>query len=131
MKPTKSKKLISQTAKELGVSEILVQDVVDFYYTTVRKKMESLNYPTLYLHHIGTLRLSRKKLQNSIDGLSRLLNSNEQDDFKKVVKYNLTREMLEQQLQAMENCNNHYNELNEKRNKSLESKRANPGRDKE
>lgn len=120
MKPTKAKTLIKKTANELGISEILVQDAVDFYYSTVRKKIESLKYPTLYLHHIGTLRLSRRKLQKSIDHLKKLLESNEQEDFKKVIKYNLTNDLLENQINAMNLCNNHYNELNEKRNKNLE-----------
>lgn len=120
MKPTKAKTLIKKTAEELGVSEILVQDVVDFYYSTVRKKIESLEYPTIYLHHIGTLRLSRRKLQRSIDHLKKLLESNNQEDFKKVIKYNLTTEMLDQQVKSMNLCNNYYNELNEKRNKNLE-----------
>lgn len=131
MKPTKAKELIKKTALELNVSEFLVQDIVDFYYTTVRKKLESLQYPTLYIHRIGTLRLSRVKLKRSIDTLEKLLNSNDQEDFKKVVKYNLTKDMLSLQKQSLEICNNHYEPLYEKRNKNMESKGADTGRDKE
>jgi hypothetical protein len=42
--PTKPRKIIQQTAKELGVSEELVADIVYFYYgfiTTVLSKLKS------------------------------------------------------------------------------------------
>ena len=131
MKPTKAKELIKKTASELNVPEFLVQDVVDFYYTLVRRKLESLQYPTLYLHKIGTIRLSRVKLKNSITRLEKLLTSNNQEDFKKVIKYNLTKEMLVIQKEGLKICNNHYEPLYEKRNKNLESQRADIGGDQE
>lgn len=125
MKPTKAKELIKKTALELNVPEFLVQDIVDFYYTTLRKKLESLQYPSIYVHRIGTLRLSRVKLKRSIDTLEKLLNSNDQEDFKKVVRYNLTKDMLTLQKESLEICNNHYKPLYEKRNKNMESKKSN------
>lgn len=131
MNPTKAKALIPEAAKEAGVSEILVQDVVDFYYSTVRKKIESLQYPTLFLHSLGTLRLSRKKLHYRITSLEKDLVSNEQESFKKVIKFNLTREELDLKKRAMEICNNYYEPIYEKRNKNLESKGSDTGRDKE
>jgi hypothetical protein len=130
LKPTKAKSLIDKTAKDLGESPLLVQDVVDFYYSTVKKKMESLDYPTLFLHNLGTLRLSRVKLKNGIKGLKILLSSNDQEDFKKVVKYNFSRELLEKKEKALENCNKYYIPLYEKRNQDLEGQGKDTGRDK-
>ena len=131
MTPTKAKHLIRKTAQDLEVSDILVQDVVDFYYASVRKKIESLAYPTLFIHSLGTLRLSRNKLKNDISGLKKLLASNEQEDFKKVIKYNFSIELLEQKEEALEVCNKHYEPLYEKRNKNMESQRSDTGGDKE
>jgi hypothetical protein len=131
MLPTKATSLISQTAKELDLSEELVKDVVDFYYSTVIKKVERLQFPTLLIHGLGTIRMSRVKLKNKIEFLKKVLTSNNQDDFKKVLKYNLTKDSLVQFENALENCNNYYQPLYEKRNKNLESQRADSGRDQE
>jgi len=131
LKPTKSKELIKKTAEQLNLPSEMVEDVVNFYYSIVIKKIESLKEPTIFLHGLGTLRISRKKLELSIKKLENLLDSNSQEDFKKVVKYNYSKGMLKERKTSLEICNNYYKEIYEKRNKSLESKRANPGGDKE
>ena len=95
MKPTKGKDLIKKTSVDLDLSEELVNDVVNFYYSTVAKKLESLEYPTLYLHGLGTLRLSMKKLKRDIKGLQKLLNSPHGEDFRKVIRYNLSTSLME------------------------------------
>lgn len=131
MKPTRSKELIKKTAEQLNLPAEMVGDVVDFYYSVVIKKIESLKEPTIFLHGLGTLRISRKKLESSIKNLEKLLNSNSQEDFKKVVKYNLSKSMLEEKKASLEICNNYYKEIYEKRYKNLESKRTNSGGNKE
>jgi nucleoid DNA-binding protein len=131
LRPTKSKDLIKKTAEQLGMSEELVKDVVDFYYSVVIKKIENLESATIFLHGLGTLRLSRKKLEFQIKNLEKLLDSNSQEDFKKVVKYNLSKGMLESKKKALEMCNEYYKEIYEKRYKDLEGKRPNTRRDKE
>ena len=131
MKPTKAKDLIKKTASELNLSEELVGDVVDFYYSVVKKKIEALDSPSIFLHGLGTLRISRKKLQNDIAHLTKVLNSNDQEDFKKVVKYNYSKATLDLKIKALELCNEYYKEMYEKRYKNLESKRTNPGGDQE
>lgn len=120
MKPTKGKDLIKKTAEDLNLSEELVADVVNFYYSEVKSKIESLEHPTIFLHGLGTLRLSRRKLYRDIAGLEKLLASNNQEDFKKVVKYNLSKVLLEKKIKALEICNNYYEKIYEKRNKNLE-----------
>ena len=120
MKPTKGKDLINKTANELDLSEELVKDVIDFYYSTVAKKLESLEYPTLYLHGLGTLRLSMRKLRRDIKGLKRLLESPHGEDFRKVIKYNLSKEMMQHKILGLEKCEKYYKELHEKRYSTLE-----------
>ncbi len=126
MKPTKGKDLISKTAKDLDLSEELVKDVVDFYYSTVAKKMESLEYPTIYLHGLGTLRLSMKKLTRDIEGLNRLLDSSHAEDFRKVIRFNLSKDLMNKKIKALEKCQLYYKEINEKRNSYLEKGRTDP-----
>lgn len=124
MKPTKSKDLIKKTAAQLNLSEDVVRTVVDFYYSVVIKKIELLEEPSLFLHGLGTLKISRKKLQKSIEGLKKILDSNDQKDFKKVVKYNLSKSILEEKENALVKCNNYYKKIYEKRNKNLEKQRT-------
>ena len=131
MKPTRSKDLIKKTADQLNLPLELVSDVVDFYYSVVIKKIESLNEPTIFLHGLGTLRISRKKLESNIKNLEKILDSNDQEDFKKIVKYNLSKTMLEERKQSLEICSNYYKGIYEKRYKSLEKQRSNTGRNKE
>lgn len=120
MRPTKGKDLISKTALDLNLSEDLVRDVVDFYYSIVIKKIEALETPTLYLHGLGTIRLSRKKLQKEIDGLNFFLNSTSPEDFKRVIKYNFSKVVLAKKIRALEICNEYYKDMYEKRYKDLE-----------
>lgn len=120
MKPTKGSSLVKKTADDLNLSEEKVKDIVDFYYTTVAKKLESLEYPTLYLHGLGTLRLSMRKLKRDIQGLKRLLNSSQGEDFRKVIRFNLSTELMNNKIKALESCEKYYKEINEKRNSNLE-----------
>jgi nucleoid DNA-binding protein len=120
LKPTKGNSLIKKTADDLNLSEEMVKDIVDFYYSTVAKKLESLKYPTLYLHGLGTLRLSMRKLKRDIEGLNKLLNSSHGEDFRKVIRFNLSTELMNNKIKALETCQNYYKEINEKRNSNLE-----------
>lgn len=129
MKPTKGKELIKKTAQELNLPEEMVRDVVEFYYSIVTRKIENLENATIFLHGLGTLRLSRRKLEKNIEKMQKLLESNSQEDFKKVIKFNLSKTLLDSKVKGLEMCNEYYKEMYEKRNKSLESKRANPGGD--
>ena len=131
MKPTRSKDLIKKTADELNMPLELVSDVVDFYYSAVIKKIESLKEPTIFLHGLGTLRISRKKLQSSIKSLEKILDSNDQEDFKKIIKYNFSKSMLDERKQSLEICNNYYKVIYEKRYKNMEKQRSDTGGDKE
>lgn len=120
MRPTKGKDLIKKTAQELDLPEELVRDVVDFYYSVVTKKIETLSSPTIFLHGLGTLRISRRKLKRDIDNLTKVLNSSDQEDFKKVVKFNYSKVVLDNKIKALELCNEYYKEMYEKRYKNLE-----------
>lgn len=120
MRPTKGKDLIKKTADELDLSEELVRDVVEFYYGVVKNKIETLSSPTIFLHGFGTIRISRRKLQRDINNLTKILNSSSQEDFKKVVKFNYSKAVLDAKIKALELCNEYYKEMYEKRYKNLE-----------
>jgi nucleoid DNA-binding protein len=131
LKPTKGKELIKKTAQQLNLPEEMVSDVVEFYYSIVTRKIENLENATIFLHGLGTLRLSRRKLEKNIERMQKLLESNSQEDFKKVIKFNLSKTLLDSKVKGLEMCNEYYKPLYEKRNKNLESQGANIGGDKE
>ena len=94
MKPTRSKDLIKKTAEQLNLPLELVSDVVDFYYSVVIKKIESLKEPTIFLHGLGTLRISRRKLESNIKNLEKIektMNKEERNKFLIVLLFWLER----------------------------------------
>ena len=54
MRPKKSKELIGELAKELGLSEQEVKSVYDVYWGRVRKTMSSLEHNRIFLQGLGT-----------------------------------------------------------------------------
>ena len=126
MLQTKAKTLIPKAAEKSEISEALMNDVVDFYYTLVRKKIESLE-PVFYIHSLGTIRLSRNKLRKNIEQIESKLSSNKQEVFRKVIRFNLSKEELALKKKALESCNNYYSKIDEKRNKIMEIKGSNSG----
>lgn len=130
MLQTKAKTLVPKASEKLGVSEALMNDVVDFYYTLVRKKIENLE-PVFYIHSLGTIRLSRNKLRKNIEQIESKLSSNKQEVFRKVILFNLSKEELKLKKKALENCNTYYAKIDEKRNKIMEIKRSDSGRNQE
>lgn len=62
MNPKKSKELIKPTAEELGLSEALVKDAVDFYWENIRKSLSELKKSKVTVSGIGTFSINPKKL---------------------------------------------------------------------
>ena len=62
--------------------------------------MESLQYQQ-YTCMVGTLRLSKRKLKRDIAGLEKILNSPHGEDFRKVIKYNLSKELMDKKIEAL------------------------------
>lgn len=97
LKSKKAKTLIPKTAEECKVSEELATDVVNFYYTKLRKKMESLEEPRIGIPILGTFIISKPKLVRSISKLTRILSDDSPESFKKIKKYKLTEGMRDMQ----------------------------------
>jgi hypothetical protein len=91
----KAKTLIPKTAEKLELSEELVADVVDFYYTELRKRMEGLQNNRLYVPKIGTFYISEKKIKESVDTLNHIVSTSEPASFKEIGILNDKRNLLE------------------------------------
>ena len=118
----RAKKLIPKTAKKLDLPEELVSDVIDFYYTHLRKEIEELRVTRIKVPVLGTFYFSKKKLEESIDTLTHLTTSKEPKDFKAMMIHNNRLERIEAQKKMVELIDKEKKEYDE-RKKNLRSKK--------
>ena len=62
MIPKSHKNFIKPTAKELNVDEILVSDVVGFYYSELRKSLNDIASINIKVDSLGTFSIKSKEL---------------------------------------------------------------------
>ena len=62
MPPKKARDLVKPAAEKLGLTEDLVQDVVDFYWKEVRKSLSELRSPRIVVSNFGSFRVKVSKL---------------------------------------------------------------------
>ena len=75
MKTRSHKEFIKPTAEELDASEILVEDVVEFFYSTLHKMIDSMEHPQIEVVGLGTFKVRPNKLDELIDDKKRFLDS--------------------------------------------------------
>lgn len=78
MKPRKSKELIPIVAKEVMLSENLVQDVVDYYWQEVRKSLSSLKHSRIHIANLGDFTTKHWKVDDKIKRLELWEDGNKQ-----------------------------------------------------
>lgn len=98
----RAKTLVNKTAEDLNVSPELVNDIVDFYYSELRSKMESLNHSRIRVSELGVFYMSEKKLETSINTLIHIIETAEPTTFKQIGVVNTKQNLLEQQQEALE-----------------------------
>jgi hypothetical protein len=118
-KQRKAKALIPKTATDCNVSEELVGDVVDFYYTELRKKMEALEDVSIGVPALGTFSVSRPKLKKSIEKITEMLSSDGPESFKLLKRNNLSTEIRDKQQSLLNKLENEKNERDD-RKKNME-----------
>lgn len=82
----KSKSLIPKVAKQLHIPEELVEDIVNYYYKSVRTKIETFSAERIRITGLGVLHIRKEKLEESINKLTSSLNSEKNKSFKYIVK---------------------------------------------
>jgi len=103
---TKAKSLIPKTAKELGIDENLVRDVVDHYYTALRKNMSSLEQSRIRVPELGVFYVSKKKLEISIIKIKSILKAEGEDiNFKRLGRIKSFENILEKQVNLLNKIN--------------------------
>ena len=98
LKSKKAKSLVPKTAKDCNVSEELAMDVVNFYYTKLRKKMEALEDPYIGVPSLGIFKISKRKLQHSINKLTAIIKSDTQESFKMIKRFKISESLRDKQI---------------------------------
>lgn len=66
MRPSKAKEFIPDVAKELGIPQQIVEDVVDYYWQEVRKNLSSLKHTRVHLTNLGDFTIKHWKIDEKI-----------------------------------------------------------------
>ena len=94
MKPKKSKELIPDVAKQLGVSEQMVSDVTSFYWHEIRKSLSSLKHARVHVTNLGDFTIKHWKLDDKIDMLEKFKENFRQKGLQEIVTRFRTDETL-------------------------------------
>ena len=93
----KAKKLIPKVAKELSIPEELIEDVINFYYKSVRQKVEKLSTHRIRITGLGVLHIRPAKLKLSIIKITASLTSTNPKSFRNVIQKQILQEALDEQ----------------------------------
>lgn len=66
MLPKKSKDFIKDISEELNLDEMYVQDVVNFYYSTLRTTLSNLEHHTIQIENLGSFKAKTNSLPKLI-----------------------------------------------------------------
>jgi nucleoid DNA-binding protein len=94
LKPRKSKELIPDVAKQLGVSEQMVSDVTSFYWHEIRKSLSSLKHARVHVTNLGDFTIKHWKLNDKIDMLEKFKENFRQKGLQEIVTRFRTDETL-------------------------------------
>tara|TARA_R110000868_G_scaffold91276_2_gene253178 strand:+ start:313 stop:717 length:405 start_codon:yes stop_codon:yes gene_type:complete len=100
MNPKKPKDFIKPTAETLELSESVVGDVIDFYWSSVRKALSDIEGSSITVTNLGTFKVRYNKIshleskyQHYLDNLDKILM--EKMTFNKHALQNLSKMKLE------------------------------------
>lgn len=98
MNPKKSNKLYSEVAEDLSLSEELIEDLVQFYYKTVRSNLTELTHPRINVDGLGQFVAKSGLVRKSIPRYKKALESHDTSTFS--AYYN--KKMLEDKVECLE-----------------------------
>jgi len=78
LNPVKRKELIAKTAQQMELPLELVEDIVSFFYTSLRKRMSSGDYYSIQVPNLGQFVVKPKSLDRKMEILSRRIPQLEQ-----------------------------------------------------
>tara|TARA_R110002126_G_scaffold128623_1_gene271199 strand:- start:105 stop:494 length:390 start_codon:yes stop_codon:yes gene_type:complete len=81
MIPKKSNKLYKDISEELDISNILVEELVEFYYNEVRQLLSNLVFPRINVEGLGQFVARPKLVKNAIPRYTKILQSHDTSTF--------------------------------------------------
>lgn len=107
MNPKKAKTLYSEVATDLSLDENLIKDVLDFYWSSIRKQMANLTSPRLDIINLGTFEVMPKTLEKCIEAYTEYQKMPVPKTFTKYQAYSVIEGRLKRLLEIQEELNNY------------------------
>jgi 4-alpha-glucanotransferase len=82
MNPKKSSTLYKEVSEENNVVEVLVSDLIDFYYKELRTQLSDLKYPRINVDGLGQFVIKEKLAEVYIAKLSKMLPTHDVSTFR-------------------------------------------------
>jgi nucleoid DNA-binding protein len=82
MNPKKSSTLYKEVSEENNVEELLVADIIDFYYKELRSELSDLRYPRINVEGLGQFVIKERLANTYITKLTRMLPTHDVSTFK-------------------------------------------------
>lgn len=134
MRPRKAKTLIPDVAKLLNTSSDLIEDVINYYWTEVRKNLSSLKHQRIHITNLGDFVIKHWKIDDKILMLEQWEENNKQKGLQQMTarfktaehlfELNVIKKLIDEETQRKEFIKLHKkvgNEPKRKHNKDLES----------
>ena len=96
MKPKNHKSFFEEVAKEIEVHKDVVDDIITFYYSKLRKNLSNLTDTHINVSGLGTFSIRKRKLEKSIKRNKDILGNLEKMTYKGFDKYLPVKEKLKQ-----------------------------------
>jgi len=95
LNPKKFKHILEEIAKEVDCDKQLMSDVMDFYWSNVRKSMLTIAYPRINIESLGMFKLKPRVLDKTILKYKISMAGFKNPDFSKYLRYQNLKDRLE------------------------------------
>ena len=102
MNPKKAKTLYKEVATDLALDESLVKDILDFYWSSLRKQMSNLTAVRLDVMNLGTFEIMPKTLERTIEAYKNYQSVPVPKTFSRYEAYSLIEERLKRLLEIQQ-----------------------------
>lgn len=94
MRPKKAKEFIPEVAKQLSLSQDLVEDVINYYWQEIRKSLSALKHSRIHLTNLGDFTVKHWKIDDKIKMLEQWEENNKQKGLQQITARFKTAENL-------------------------------------
>ena len=97
MIPKKSRTLYNELSEDMNLSEELIQDIIEFYYTEVRSNLTELKHPRINIDGLGQFAIRPYAVRKALPRYKKILETHDTSTFS--AYYN--KKMLEEKIVAL------------------------------